>query len=58
VKGLIIKAQIRVRDGKLYIESSFVVPLSDHNIAILSIVKQKIATEIMVNFKATLALRS
>lgn len=54
----IIKAQIRVRDGKLYIESSFVVPLSDHNITIPNIVNQKIATEIMVNFKATLALRS
>jgi polyisoprenoid-binding protein YceI len=53
----IIKSKIAVKDGVLYIESFFTIPLSDHNIAIPSIVSQKIATEIEVNLKATMKLQ-
>jgi polyisoprenoid-binding protein YceI len=53
----IIKSRITVKDGMLYIESFFTVPLSDHNISIPSIVSQKIATEIEVDLKATMKLQ-
>lgn len=53
----IIKSKISINDGVLYIESQFLVPLSDHNISIPAIVSQKIATEIEVEFKATLSPR-
>lgn len=53
----IIKSKISIHDGVLYIESQFLVPLSDHNISIPAIVSQKIATEIEVEFKATLSPR-
>jgi hypothetical protein len=51
----IIKCKIIVKDGMLKVESSFVVPLSDHNITIPSIVNRKIATQIDVTFKATMS---
>lgn len=51
----IIKARITVDGEKVYLESSFFVPLSDHNISIPTIVSQKIATEIDVDFRATLS---
>ena len=50
----IIKGKLTVRDKGLSIETSFPVPLSDHNISIPKIVSQKIATEIEVNITATL----
>ena len=51
----IIKSKVTVEGGLLTIESRFLVPLTDHNISIPSIVSQKIATEIEVEFKATMA---
>jgi len=54
----IIRAKLKVEGERLYIDADFTVPLNDHNITIPNIVNQKIATEIMVNFKVTLALRS
>jgi polyisoprenoid-binding protein YceI len=51
----IIKSRIVIKDGTVTIESSFLVPLADHDIAIPNIVSQKIATEIEVEFKATMA---
>jgi polyisoprenoid-binding protein YceI len=53
----IIKSKITVKGGEARIESHFLVPLADHDIAIPNIVNQKIATEIEVDFKATLAAR-
>lgn len=53
----IIKSKVSVNDGRILIESIFIVPLADHNISIPSIVSQKIATEIEVDFKATMKLQ-
>jgi hypothetical protein len=53
----IIKTKVTVKDGVVYLVSNFFVPLSDHNISIPSIVSQKIATEIEINFEATMALQ-
>ena len=54
----IIKASVTIEDGDIKIKSRFFVPLSDHNISIPSIVSQKIATEIEVEFTATMSLQS
>lgn len=51
----IIKSRVKVDKGIVYLEAAFFVPLSDHNISIPTIVNQKIATEIEVEFKATLS---
>jgi hypothetical protein len=51
----IIKAKLIIDKGQVYIQSHFLVPLADHNISIPTIVSQKIATEIEVNFNATMA---
>ena len=51
----IIKSKVTIEKGLLTIESQFLVPLADHDISIPSIVSQKIATEIEVEFKATMA---
>lgn len=53
----IIKSKITVRKGQIEIESRFMVPLADHNITIPNIVSQKIATEIEVDFRATMKPR-
>jgi hypothetical protein len=50
----IIKSKVVVKNGEILIQTNFMVPLSDHNITIPSIVSQKIATEIEVDFQATL----
>lgn len=50
----IIKSKITIKSGTITIETSFKVPLADHNISIPTIVNQKIATEIIVNVQATL----
>ncbi|HTF16811.1 MAG TPA: YceI family protein [Chryseolinea sp.] len=52
----IIKSTITIEDGSLSIESSFRVPLADHNIAVPRIVNQKIATEIEVTVNAVMSL--
>lgn len=53
----IIRSKVTIKNGTATIESAFLVPLADHNISIPSIVSQKIATEIEVNFKANMTLR-
>ncbi|HEY0656032.1 MAG TPA: YceI family protein [Chryseosolibacter sp.] len=53
----IIKSKLTIKDGLVEIESRFIVPLSDHNITIPNIVSQKIATEIEVEFRATMKPR-
>ncbi|MBT1701693.1 YceI family protein [Chryseosolibacter indicus] len=53
----IIKTKFILENGKARIESTFLVPLSDHNITIPSIVKQKIASEIEVSIWGTLSLQ-
>jgi len=50
----IIKSKLTIKNGQLMIESDFIVPLTDHIIAIPKIVSQKIATEIEVHFKTSL----
>jgi polyisoprenoid-binding protein YceI len=52
----IIKSRLTVNNGVVTIDAHFTVPLSDHNIAIPTIVRQKIATEILVDLAATLSL--
>ncbi|HTE32888.1 MAG TPA: YceI family protein [Chryseolinea sp.] len=53
----IIKSVITLEEGVLNIESTFNVPLADHNISIPRIVNQKIATEIQITVKATMLLQ-
>ncbi|MFM9839415.1 MAG: YceI family protein [Cyclobacteriaceae bacterium] len=48
----IIKAKIIINKEGATVESEFTVPLIDQNIRIPKIVNRKIATEILVNFKA------
>jgi polyisoprenoid-binding protein YceI len=50
----IIKSKLVIANGTITINTSFKVPLADHNISIPSIVNQKIATEIVINVNATL----
>lgn len=50
----IIKSQLEVSSGKLRIQSSFSVPLADHDISIPKVVYQKIAEEIAVTVDAEL----
>jgi hypothetical protein len=54
----IIKSSVTVTKGVIRIESHFFVPLADHNISIPTIVSQKIATEIEVEFSANLSIQS
>jgi|SRR5690349_11142218 len=54
----IIKSKLVVDNGVIDIQAHFFVPLSDHNISIPTIVSQKIATEIEVEFRATLSSQS
>lgn len=50
----IIRGTIVVKGNNLTVDASFIVPLSDHNIAIPNIVSQKIATEIDIIVHSTL----
>ena len=52
----IIKTKVTIESGNIHLETRFLVPLSDHNISIPSIVSQKIATEIEVQFEATMSI--
>lgn len=53
----ILKSRITVKGNSIQIDSNFFVPLADHGISIPSIVSQKIATEIEVQFSASMILR-
>ncbi len=50
----IIRCDLNVKDGKIYVIASFTVFLDDHNITIPSIVNQKIAEEIKLDISLTL----
>ena len=50
----IIKGTLTINGKVITIDSEFTVPLADHDISIPQIVSQKIATEILVKFTATL----
>jgi len=52
----IIRTTISIEAGDISLQTRFLVPLSDHDISIPSIVSQKIATEIEVEFEATMSL--
>lgn len=54
----IIKCKIAVSGGTINVHARFFVPLADHNISIPTIVSQKIATEIEVDFEATMIAQS
>ena len=54
----IIRSTITSRDGKIVIESDFVVLLSDHNIKIPKVVNNKLSQEISVTVNATLVQRN
>jgi polyisoprenoid-binding protein YceI len=53
-KEKIVKTKITIKDKEITVETSFEVPLDDHNINIPKVVNQKIASIIMVEVKATL----
>jgi polyisoprenoid-binding protein YceI len=53
----IIKGKILVKNGTLKVNAAFDVPLSDHNISIPTVVSQKIATQIKVQFEASMLLQ-
>ena len=53
----IIKSDIVVKDGKLFIKTSFQVSLSDHDIPIPKVVKDKLATLINVDISCLLEPR-
>ncbi len=54
----IIPGMLTVNNGQVTIESTFTVPLADHDITIPKIVNQKIATEILVKLKFELKEKS
>lgn len=54
----IIKGKITTKNGIIQINANFTVPLSDHNILVPTIVRQKIATEIVVDFTSTMKASS
>lgn len=53
-KEKIIKTKITVKDKEILVETSFEVPLDDHNIKIPKVVNQKIASIIKVDVKVNL----
>jgi len=53
----IIKGKISIKNGTLTVNATFDVPLSDHNISIPTVVSQKIATQINVQFEASMLLQ-
>jgi len=53
----IIRGKLTINNGTLRVESQFLIPLSDHNISIPTIVSQKIATEIQVDFMASMIVQ-
>lgn len=50
----IIRSRVISKSGIINIESNFTIKLSDHNIKIPKVVHEKIASEILVNFRAEL----
>lgn len=57
-KEKIIKVKVTVKNKEIEIETSFEIPLEDHNIKIPRVVNQKIASTIMVEVKASLKVKS
>jgi polyisoprenoid-binding protein YceI len=53
-KERIIKSDVEVKNGMMKIKSNFTVLLSDHNIPIPRVVKEKLANEIVVELLAEL----
>jgi hypothetical protein len=51
----IIKSKIIVKNGIINIETDFIIPISDYNISVPSIIGEKIASQIDVNVSASLA---
>lgn len=56
VQTRIIKGKMIIDNGSVTVQAKFTVPLSDHNISIPTIVSQKIASQILVQFDASLGL--
>ena len=57
-KERIIKVELVSTGNEITAKSQFMVPLVDHQIEVPKVVNQKIAQEIAVTVKATLALTS
>ncbi len=57
-KERIIKVKITIKDKQIEIDSTFEIPLEDHNIKVPKIVNQKIASVISVQSIATLKPKS
>jgi hypothetical protein len=53
----IIKVDLNIKQGKINVRSAFSVMLSDHNIPIPKVVKDKLASEIKVDVNAVLVPR-
>lgn len=57
-KERIVNVKLNVRDREIGVDTTFEVPLEDHNIRIPKVVNQKIASVILVEVKATLKPKS
>ena len=53
-KERLLTVKITIKDKEFFVETSFEVPLEDHNIKIPKVVNQKIASVILVEVKANL----
>jgi hypothetical protein len=51
----IIRCKINIKNGVATIDSDFIIPLADHNISIPRIVSEKIANQIEVSIRASMA---
>ena len=54
VQDRIIKSNVTVKNGKMSLQSDFIVSLADHDIKIPRVVSEKLAPDINVSVKATL----
>ena len=54
-KERIIRGTLTIKEGSAHIQTSFLVPVADHGIAIPKIVKQKIAEQITVDIEIDFA---
>lgn len=56
-KERIIKSDMTIKNGTIYIKANFTVLLADHNIPIPKVVHEKLASEIKVEVKSELKVR-
>jgi polyisoprenoid-binding protein YceI len=57
-KEKIIKVKIIIKEGEIYTDCTFDIPLEDHNISVPKVVNKKIASLITIDVKASLKAKS